>query len=257
MSTDVSCDKLREIGAELALGVLPARERAGAVAHLERCADCREHVRQLTQVGDRLIGLLPGSEPPVGFETRAAQMLTQAAAAHEGRTQRRMPGRAHHPGRLVRRIRPRIAAVATALVLAIGFGGWSVGTAIEDTVAGPASSVANRDTGMLWGGLMSARAQAGKPVGEVYAHAGPPGWIFMTVDLAGSGTPYSGKVSCLLVHRDGSTVRVGSFSLHKGQGSWGSPTPPGADRGALSGARLTAPDGTVLATTHFTAGAET
>ncbi|MER6923493.1 hypothetical protein ABT314_31815 [Streptomyces spiralis] len=51
MPNDVMCDKLREIGAELALGVLPGRERAGAVAHLERCADCREHIRQLTQVG--------------------------------------------------------------------------------------------------------------------------------------------------------------------------------------------------------------
>lgn len=42
MASEISCEKLREIGAELALGVLPGRERAGAVAHLERCADCRE-----------------------------------------------------------------------------------------------------------------------------------------------------------------------------------------------------------------------
>ncbi|WP_306188734.1 MULTISPECIES: zf-HC2 domain-containing protein [unclassified Streptomyces] len=260
MPNDVMCDKLREIGAELALGVLPGRERAGAVAHLERCADCREHIRQLTQVGDRLIGLLPGSEPPVGFETRAAQVLTQeaavSAAAHEGRTLAGVPGR-RRPGRFARRIRPGVAAVATVGVLAVGFGGWSVGTAIENTMSGPAPTTANQDTGMLWGGLMSAQAQAGKPAGEVYAHAGTPGWIFMTVDLAGAGTPYSGRVSCLLVHKDGSSVRVGSFSLHKGQGSWGAPTPAGADRAGLSGARLTAPDGTVLATTHFATGAET
>lgn len=256
MPNDVMCDRLREIGAELALGVLPGRERAGAVAHLERCADCREFIRQLTQVGDRLIGLLPGSEPPVGFETRVAQMLTQdaasGAAAHEGRTL--APPR---PARFVGRIRPGVAAVATLLVLAVGFGGWSVGTAIQGTVARPAQSTANRDTDMLWGGLMSAQAQAGKPAGEVYAHAGTPGWIFMTVDLAGAGTPYSGRVACLLVHKDGSTVRVGTFSLHKGQGSWGAPTPAGADRDGLSGLRLTALDGTVLATTHFATGAET
>lgn len=77
MSNDMTCEKLREIGAELALGILPGRERAAAVAHLDRCADCREYVEQLTLVGDGLIGLLPGCEPPVGFETRVAQALTQ------------------------------------------------------------------------------------------------------------------------------------------------------------------------------------
>ncbi|MGW4984561.1 anti-sigma factor family protein, partial [Streptomyces mirabilis] len=76
MSNDMTCEKLREIGAELALGILPGRERAAAVAHLDRCADCREYVEQLTLVGDGLIGLLPGCEPPVGFETRVAQALT-------------------------------------------------------------------------------------------------------------------------------------------------------------------------------------
>ncbi|MGW4994684.1 hypothetical protein ACWEQ3_45005 [Streptomyces mirabilis] len=65
MSNDMTCEKLREIGAELALGILPGRERAAAVAHLDRCADCREYVEQLTLVGDGLIGLLPGCEPPV------------------------------------------------------------------------------------------------------------------------------------------------------------------------------------------------
>lgn len=251
MANDMTCEKLREIAAELALGVLPGRERAGAVAHLEQCADCREYIRQLTQVGDRLVGLLPCIEPPVGFESRVAQALTQGAAVHEGRA------RARASGLRGRRLRPRLAAAATALTLAIGFGGWSVGTAIQDTLAGPApsSSTAGRDTDMLWGGLTSARPATGKPAGEVYAHDGSPGWIYMTVDLAGAGTPYSGKVTCLLVHRDGSTVRVGSFSLHAGKGSWGA-TIPSVDHSTLAGARLTASDGTVLAMTHFAAGGE-
>lgn len=34
MGNDVTCEQLREIGAELALGVLPGRQRAGAVEHL-------------------------------------------------------------------------------------------------------------------------------------------------------------------------------------------------------------------------------
>lgn len=246
MSSDVTCEKLRTIGAELALGVLPGRERAGAVAHLDVCADCREYVEQLTLVGDGLIGLLPGSEPPVGFETRVAQALTHAAPAHEGSP--------HHRGspalaKGVRgRVRLRVASVAAALLVAVGFGGWAVGTAIEDVAAGPSSTSAATGTHLLSGNLTSAGAR-GKPVGEVYAHAGPEGWVYMTLDLAGTGHPYSGKVFCLLAHRDGSTVPIGSFALHQGRGSWGGPA--SVDPSALSGAQLTTPDGTVLATAHL------
>ncbi|MEU5089142.1 hypothetical protein [Streptomyces sp. NPDC021356] len=257
MSSDVTCEKLRDFGAELALGVLPGRERAGAVAHLEGCADCREHVRQLTQVGDRLIGLLPCSEPPVGFETRVAQALTRGAQMREGRD-----GREGHEGHLGRAraraaglrgrgIRPRIVAAATAFVLAVGFGGWSVGTAVESALAGPAPSGTGRETGLLWGGLTSVRPVSGRPAGEVYAHAGSPGWVYMTVDLTAAGAAYTGKVSCVLVRQDGSGVRVGTFDLYDGKGAWGAPAPP-MDRSALAGARLTSADGTVLASTHFT-----
>ncbi|WP_405876852.1 hypothetical protein OG762_00995 [Streptomyces sp. NBC_01136] len=249
MSSDMTCVKVREIGAELALGVLPGRERAGAVAHLDRCADCREYVEQLTLVGDRLIGLLPGSEPPVGFETRVAQALTQGTPTREGRA------RAHGAGVRHRgfggRVRLRLASVVAALVLAVGFGGWAVGTAIESALAG-----APRSTGeeaMLRGELTPA-AVPRQSAGEIYAHPGSPGWIYMTVDLAGAPTPYNGTVSCLLERGDGSTVRVGTFTLHQGRGFWGGPVSVAPS--ALSGARLTTPDGTVLASADFTRAAE-
>ncbi|MEU0254610.1 hypothetical protein ABZ299_19340, partial [Streptomyces sp. NPDC006184] len=77
MPSDANCEKLREHGAELALGVLSGRERAEAFAHLDRCADCREYVEHLTLVGDGLIGLLPDREPPLGFETRVGRALTR------------------------------------------------------------------------------------------------------------------------------------------------------------------------------------
>jgi hypothetical protein len=245
MSSDVTCEKLREVGAELALGVLPGRERAAAVAHLDRCADCREYIEQLTLVGDGLIGLLPGSEPPVGFETRVTQALTQAASAREGRLQARRSGFPRMG--LGGRVRLRVASAAAALVLAVGFGGWAVGTVIEEATAG-ASQSAESEAGLLEGGLTSARAP-GRPTGEMYAHPGSPGWIYMKVNLAAAGTPYSGKASCMLEHSDGTMVRVGTFTLHEGYGFWGGPAP--VDPSTLSGARLTSPDGTVLAIGHF------
>ncbi|MGR6971809.1 hypothetical protein ACU639_19860 [Streptomyces cynarae] len=296
MPSDVTCEKLREIGPELALGVLPGRERAGAVAHLERCADCREYVAQLTLVGDRLIGLLPCGEPPVGFETRVAQALTRSAQgqgaqaqevqaegaqargaqargaqvegvpvdvvqdeavqtsgaqaqgtpAHEGRSRARGTG-IPPQRRRGHRVRLRVASAVAALALAFGFGGWAVGTAIEELAAGP-SNPAGAPTGMLRAALVSARS-FGKSAGEIYAHPGPQGWLYMSVDLADAGTPYDGKVSCLLVRHDGSTVRVGELTLHKGYGYWAGPAP--VDASTLAGARLAAPDGTVLATAQF------
>ncbi|MEU6553452.1 zf-HC2 domain-containing protein [Streptomyces sp. NPDC046915] len=245
MSSDVTCEKLREIGAELALGVLPGRERAGAVAHLDECAECREYIEQLTLVGDGLIGLLPGNEPPVGFETRVAQALTQGAPGREGRSHAREPS--VPPQRRRGGVRLRIASATAALVVAIGFGGWAVGTAIEDVAAGPSATSPGSGTEMLSGDLTSTAGR--KPVGEVYAHADPQGWIYMTIDLAGAGKPYSGKVFCLLVHSDGSTVPVGAMTLRGGKGSWGSPA--SVDPKALTGARVTASDGTVLATAHL------
>ncbi|EST21615.1 hypothetical protein [Streptomyces roseochromogenus] len=247
MSSDMKCDKLREIAAELALGVLNGRERAEAVAHLDRCADCREYVRQLTLVGDRLIGLLPDSEPPLGFETRVARTLAQQASASEaptgvsGRTSPSLRGRA-------RRARLRLAAVATAVTVAIGLAGWGIGTAVEQVLASSAPATASEP--MLIGDMTS--APSGGTVGEVYAHPGTPGWIFVSVDLAGPHAAYTGKVTCLLEHADGTTVRVGDFTLTGGHGEWGVAAP--GDLSTLSGARLTAPDGTVLATAHLAKG---
>ncbi|MEU6069702.1 MULTISPECIES: hypothetical protein [Streptomyces] len=242
MSNDVSCEKLRELGPELALGVLPGRERAGAVSHLDGCADCREYIEQLTLVGDGLIGLLPGIEPPVGFETRVAQSLTQVTPVHEGRTHAR-EATVPRKGRRGR-ARLRIASATAAAVVAVGFSGWAVGSAIENVVAGPSTSV-KPVTDMLSGDLMSAGAK-GKEVGEVYAHADPKGWVYMTLDLPHAGGSYNGKVVCFLERKDGSMVPVGAFSIRDGSGSWGAPAP--VDPSALSGARVTTPDGTVLAT---------
>ncbi|OLZ72931.1 hypothetical protein AV521_08215 [Streptomyces sp. IMTB 2501] len=247
MSSDVNCDRLREIAAELALGVLPGRERADAVAHLDRCADCREYVRQLTLVGDRLIGLLPDSEPPLGFETRVARRLAQQASESEapegvsGPTSRILRGRA-------RRARLRLAAVATAVTVAVGFAGWGIGTAVEQVLASSAPATASEP--MLIGDMTS--TTGGGTVGEVYAHPGTPGWIFVSVDLAGPHAAYNGKVTCLLEHADGTTVRVGDFTLTGGHGEWG--VAASGDLSTLSGARLTAPDGTVLATAHLAKG---
>ncbi|MGW2746383.1 hypothetical protein [Streptomyces sp. NPDC001450] len=250
MASDVTCEKLRESGAELALGVLPGRQRAEAVEHLERCAACREYVEHMTLVGDRLLGLLPPAEPPNGFETRMARGLTRAASAPEGRAHAHVSAgeRKGFRGR-ARRARLRLASAVAALAIACGFAGWGIGTAVEAITASPAPAVETEP--VLIGDLTSSHGVDGS-AGEVYAHPGPPGWVFMSVDLTGTHASYTGKVTCLLEHPDGTTTHVGDFALRDGEGHWGAATR--VDPAAVTGARLTSSDGTVLATADLQVG---
>jgi hypothetical protein len=72
---DAGCAGLAEVAGELALGALTGRERAEALAHLDRCVACQENVRRLMTTGEELLRLLPSWEPPAGFETRVLERL--------------------------------------------------------------------------------------------------------------------------------------------------------------------------------------
>jgi hypothetical protein len=250
---EMSCAGFGDVAAELALGVLTGRERAEALAHIDHCEACREHVRQLTMTGEGLLELLPSREPPAGFETRVMERLglavpdrrtvgrigpisrfSRLAGRLRGRPERQPDERetvrpsglwlASGPRRLV-----AAAAVALALVAA-GLGGWGLhGAPSPATASSPLSSAS----------LLSARHHT---VGQIFYYDGTPSWIYMSVTMdAGSG-----RVICQLESADGHVTTVGSFRLKDGYGSWGSPVT--ASAGEPVGARLLAADGTVLAT---------
>ncbi|MET9882397.1 hypothetical protein ABZZ20_04415 [Streptomyces sp. NPDC006430] len=231
--TEMTCEQLRELDAELALGILPAQERARAFAHLGHCPGCRVHIEQLALVGDGLLGLLPGTEPPVGFESRVTTRLQPPPAAAPPARRRPLL------------LRPRLAVAAAVLAVACGFGGWAVGTAIEQA-SGPASPTAPTNAALLQAPLLS----EGREVGRIFAHPGArpgeAGWVYMSVDLEGA----SFQVRCVLDHTDGTTTRLGTFPLRDGYGYWAARAD--VDPATLSGARLLDPSGTVLATARFT-----
>ncbi|MET8330327.1 hypothetical protein [Streptomyces sp. NPDC005181] len=224
-----TCEQLREIGAELALGVLPAEERAGAINHLERCPACREYVHELAATADALLGLVPGSEPPVGFEDRVIDRLGLASG--------------RRPRRSVLQRRFALAAAAAAAGLALGGGGWALGayTGRPAPVAPIVSPVQPQPQ------LLTAQlANGGESLGQVYLYTGPSPWLYMTVDADG----HSGTVRCQLQRADGSTVQVGSFALSNyGYGAWGAPYPAGT--APVTSVRLLTADGSVLASATF------
>jgi anti-sigma-K factor RskA len=228
----MSCAEFHNSAAELALGVLTGRERAEALAHLDHCEACREHVRQLATIGEEVLGLLPFAEPPAGFETRVMDRLGLAAPAPQPLRHRgRRPAWGHE-------FSPRRALAAAAVVVALlgaALGGWGLHAATA-----PAASSALTSATMV-------AASDHDNVGEVYVYSGDQHWMYMSVDLeSGNNT-----VICQLVDSNGHVTTVGSFRLADGYGSWGSPAWTGD--GSPVGARLVTANGTVLATASFPA----
>jgi len=263
----VGCEEFADVAAELALGVLMGRERADALAQLERCDACRETVRQLTMTGERLLELLPAVEPSAGFESRALARLGVAVpdvpppagggpagggptaggpaagiqASSRRRTRRvvktRPPG---HSKTASRPVSPRLgigrrtlASLATALALvAAALGGWAT-----HGVTSPA-----RQSALSSADLLSATHQN---VGEIYYYNSSKHWIYMAVDVP-SG---DGMVTCELEGPNGHYTVAGEFRLTQGHGAWGSPAP--WSDGKVTGARLLSANGTIIATATF------
>jgi hypothetical protein len=228
---EMGCEEFANVAAELALGVLTGRERAQALAHLERCDGCRAEVRRLTLTGEELLGLLPTAEPPAGFETRVLARIgleppAPAPKPHVWTLPRRSAAR---PPGITRRLLAA-AAVVAALAVAI-LGGWGLRAATST----PTASSRLTSAALVSAGHHSA--------GTIFVYNGTPRWLYMSVDMS-SG---NGPVICQVVGRDGHVTTVGSFWVDNGSGSWGSPAPAGP----LAGARLVTQNGAVLATATF------
>ena len=221
----MSCADFDDVAAELALGVLTGRERAEAIAHMDECDTCREHVRQLSLTGEEMLGLLPSREPPEGFESRVMGRLGVATKRKRPNWSRRML---------------TTAAVALAVV-ACGLGGWGLRGAMAPASGGGSTAQAPLREATL---LTAAHQKAGK----IYIYDGSPRWLYMGVDTHNSG---NNTVVCQLVARGGRIITVGSFKLDGGYGAWGSPDPVPA--GDVTGARIMSMNGTVLATASFKA----
>jgi hypothetical protein len=216
--TSPTCAEVRDQAAEFALDILPAEERSAMAAHLLRCPECRAEVDAMTAVGSRLLNLVPGTEPPLGFDRRVL--------AHVRPAGRFGPRLLVHRSRLA----AAVAAAAAAVVLLGASLGWFQGGS-----SSPQSPKAV---------LAAAFMQQGRNVGEVYAYANPT-WLSMTVH----GVTGVRKVTCELISKDGKVTTVGSFDLANGGGSWGA-----LDRGGLAGitgARLVSGTGQVIATADF------
>lgn len=233
--SELSHERMRELAPELALDILSGYERAIAQDHLNVCPECRAYVSSLTMVGDRLLSLVPGAEPPVGFEDRvlASMGLTPPPA-------RPQPAR--------RRWAPTIAVAAAAAVL-FGVGGGLVGNVVAEHNQTSIAAGPPENNHIIRFAVF--HTPANQAVGQVFTYQGNPSWVYMSI-AAGQNVNW---VSCQLIMRNGEMHGVGAFTLNGGRGSWSGDLVD-VDLSKVSSARLVAANGSVLASASFSGGKE-
>ena len=227
--TDLTCTEVRNASAEYALDILEPHQRSALAAHLLRCPTCRAEVESMNGVATRLLELVPGTEPPLGFDRRVLARVRDLSPAPG--PSRWIGGRERHGSHRRPRLLVAVAAVAAAAALVFGSLGWFMGHSGHYT--------SNRVL------AEAAFHQGPREVGSVYVYRGNPEWLDMTV----SGVKGAPKVTCELIGADGSRVRLGSFDLVGGSGSWGAPDRWGLT--GITGAALVGSDGRVIATATF------
>lgn len=222
--TELRCSDVAAVDAELALGVADARTRAAAVAHLERCPACRRRVRDLSDVADRLVELVPPAQPPTGFESRVMARIDP-----DGRDADRRAG--HRPEGRRRWWAMAAAGVAAAVLLAVG--GWWVGST-TGTSTPPA-----RHT------VTASLVHHHEVVGQVVVVGGPDPWLSMSM-RTGAGV---WTVRCQVREAGGRLLTLGTYPVTGGYGYWAAPLPPGT---SVRSVRVVGASGTVIGTAELT-----
>jgi hypothetical protein len=209
---DLTCSEARDSVAEYALDILDPVEKSSVAAHLIRCPDCRAEADSMQATAGRLLDLVPGTEPPLGFDRRVMERVGAP--------------RPHHRRQWI------LGLSAAAAVLVI--------------VGGVFAAVNLRPSHHPAAELAASFTESGHKVGviDIYPGRTPP-WVSMSVE----GVSVRGSVSCVLVSPDGSTTKLGSFDLVNGSGSWGAPDRWSTQD--VLGARLLDTSGQVVASATF------
>jgi Putative zinc-finger len=285
---DRDCARLHELADELALGVLTGEERVEARTHLANCPDCREYVLELTAVSDGLLALVPGAEPPVGFEDRVLSRLGMTAGRPGDATNGASPA-ANQSAPITEPIpvqsqplnhAPSDQRRGVQTMAGTGTAAAGDGTPVSELDRARARRAAGQRKRWLplaaaaaaialvfgFGGwAMGLNTQGSQPT--PVAASGLLHGALLSADHKQLGkvwgwagnpswlymdvdtTQNTGMtVTCEVQEADGTVVTIGSFTLSNGYGHWGAPAPIG--KGAK--ARLVDGEGSVIASANLT-----
>jgi hypothetical protein len=209
------CERLRELGGEIALGIADGADRAWALEHLAECPECRARIERLSSLADELLLIAPAVEPPAGFEGRVADAI-------------RAPGAARGRARWRRFALPAAAAIAAAACSAAVV--WfalgddrDLASSYRETLA-----VANGE----YFEAAPVELPGGKPVGYAYGYQGRTSWVLAVIY---DGVA-DGRYELEAVTGDGGRLPVRSLEISGGHGSAGGATAVGFEE--LSELRL-------------------
>ena len=199
----MSCEELRDLAPEIALGTVDGEERAEALRHLATCTECRRVVDRLSEVADELLMFAPVQEPPAGFESRVISAL-----GFERPAPRRFARR------LLLRLGPPLAAAAVSVVALVA-------VYHDDRVTAERYRDTLEQADGRYFGAGPLRDATGAEAGVVFGYQGEPSWVLVTVD-PGQRDRVSGAE---LVTRDKRTIPLASFELDRQTGRWGAAIP--------------------------------
>jgi hypothetical protein len=206
MNDDVSCEQVRALAADLAIGIADGQERDAAVRHAATCAECRLLVSELSSVVDDLLLLAPSHEPPAGFASRTLARMTASSPRHPA-------------GRRPWLARVAVAA-AVAAALALGAGAVYQGTSDDRRLADSYRSVLAQGHGSFFVAA-PLRSPAGTR-GSVFGYQGQPSWLFATLSQPAAQPEH---YDVQLVTRDGRHLSLGGTVLGGTHRTWGAQIP--------------------------------
>src|ERR671919_2090129 len=202
--TEANCREVRDLAAEVALGIATGDERARVLQHIAGCTGCRQKIAELAQVADSLLLLAPEEEPPSGFESRVFRRIDQ-------------------PRRSFRR-RMLLGSAAACIALVVGAGGVLFALGEDRRLAEHyrnALAGANGD----YFGVVDLVDGGGKQAGSVFVYDGDPSWAFVNF----SEVEMPGEYEMQLVTREGERLSAGAFDVSVQDKSWGGALPVDLD----------------------------
>lgn len=200
MTRPSSCEEARGLAPEVALGIASGEERAGVLAHVRDCGECRRLLEGLAETADALLLLAPQEEPSGGFET-----ATLARTAGRRRSSRR-------------RLAQRVAAAA--LAAALGGGAVLLATA-EDRRLGSRYRAALAEANGEYFGVVPLVDAGGAEAGHLFVYEGSPSWVFIVLDEQLG----AGEHAVRIRPRDGDSIVKDARELREGGLTWGSAIP--------------------------------
>jgi hypothetical protein len=202
--TEANCREVRDLAAEVALGIATGDERARVLQHIAGCTGCRQEIAELAQVADSLLLLAPEEEPPSGFESRVFRRFDQ-------------------PRRSFRR-RVLLGSAAACVALVVGAGGVLLALGEDRRLAEHyrnALAGANGD----YFGVVELLDEGGEEAGHVFVYEGHPSWAFVNF----SEVEMPGEYEMQVVTREGERLNAGSFGVSEEDKSWGGALPVDLD----------------------------